>query len=102
MVTQADGSQVAQSLTQLGITEIRLTDGLMINGRSTFMMNGVTGTVVSAVLMAETQGYRAVEAMSLALVDLGLWLASEFHLCNYCAPRSKQIHFGREVLICTH
>lgn len=46
MVTQA-----AQSLTQLGITEIRLTedatqisltDGSMINGQSISVMNGVT------------------------------------------------------------
>ena len=73
MVTQADGSQVAQSLTQLGITEIRLTedatqislpDGSMIDGQSTFVMNGVTGTVASAVLMAEVQGYRVVEAVT--------------------------------------
>lgn len=57
MVTQADGSQVAQSLTQLGITEIRLTgdatkimltDGSMINGQASFVMNRVTRTVTSA------------------------------------------------------
>ncbi len=78
MVTQADGSQIAQSLTQLGITEIRLTedatkitltDGSMINGQSSFVMNGVTRTVASAVLMAETQGYRVVEAVTLSGTD---------------------------------
>jgi hypothetical protein len=46
MVTQADSALVVPSLTQLGITEIRLTedatriglpDGSMIDGQSTFV-----------------------------------------------------------------
>ncbi len=94
MVTQADGSQIAQSLTQLGITEIRLTedatkitltDGSMINGQSSFVMNGVTRTVASAVLMAETQGYRVVESVSLSGTDQVVYVW-------------ERAYFGRQVV----
>ena len=66
MVTMADGSQEAQTLTQLGITsidltgdttDIRLPDGSVITGQSTFTMNGVQMTAADVTLMAEAQGY---------------------------------------------
>jgi hypothetical protein len=57
MVTQAEGSQVVQSLTQLGITQISLpedatqislSDGSMINGRYTLARDGVTRTEIGS------------------------------------------------------
>ena len=53
MVTNADGTQSAQTLTQLGISEINLRpdtthialdDGSAITGQTTFVMNGATQT----------------------------------------------------------
>lgn len=79
-MTLADGVQVAQSLPQLRISEISLTedgtlfsltDDSMINRQSTFVMNGVTGTVASAVQMAETQGYRVVETVNIVGIFRG-------------------------------
>ena len=67
MVTQADGTQVAMTLAELGITEINLNadatnitlpDGSKITGTATFIMNGQTRTLADTILMAEAQGYR--------------------------------------------
>jgi hypothetical protein len=84
MVTQANGAQVAQSLTQLGITEIRLTedatriglpDGGVINGQSAFVENGVTPMVTSAVLMAAVQGNRYCSFLdSNTSTSFGYWI----------------------------
>lgn len=67
MVTQADGSQLAQTLAQLNITEIDLTgdatqielpDGSVITGTTTFTYaNGSTGTVGELTLRASARGY---------------------------------------------
>ena len=66
MVTKPDGSQEAQTLGQLGIssidltgdtTHIRLPDGSVITGQSTFTMGGVQMTAADVTLMAEAQGY---------------------------------------------
>ncbi len=78
MVTGADGSKTVQTLAALGITEINLTedatqitlaDGSAVQGQSTFVMNGVTRTVASTLLMAEALGHRVVEAISTAGSD---------------------------------
>jgi hypothetical protein len=67
MVTNADGTQTAKTLQELGITEINLNadvalitlpDGSQITGTATFLMNGQTRTLADTVLMAEAQGYR--------------------------------------------
>lgn len=68
LVTNADGSTTAKTLTELGITSINLTadttrielpDGSMITGQTSFTRsNGSTGTVANATLVAEAQGYR--------------------------------------------
>jgi Ca2+-binding RTX toxin-like protein len=67
MVTNADGTQTAKTLAELGITEINLNaavalvtlpDGSQITGTSTFTMNGQTRTLVDTILMAEAMGYR--------------------------------------------
>jgi hypothetical protein len=67
MVTNADGTQQAMTLAELGITEINLNadvalvtlpDGSQITGTATFLMNGQTRTLADTVLAAEAQGYR--------------------------------------------
>ncbi|WP_263846350.1 FG-GAP-like repeat-containing protein [Roseobacter sinensis] len=68
LVTNADGSTTARTLTELGITSINLTadttrielpDGSMITGQTSFTRSdGSTGTVANATLVAEAQGYR--------------------------------------------
>jgi Ca2+-binding RTX toxin-like protein len=72
MVTNADGTQTVKTLAgingpnQQGITEIdltgdtteiRLPDGSVITGQSTFTMGGVERTAADVTLMAEAQGY---------------------------------------------
>jgi len=74
MVTKADGTTVAKTLAQLGITEIdlmgdatriELPDGSMITGKTTFTRaNGSSGTVADMILTAEADGYRMDEAQS--------------------------------------
>ncbi len=68
LVTNADGSTTAKTLTEEGITSIDLTadttrielpDGSMITGQTSFTRSdGSTGTVANATLVAEAQGYR--------------------------------------------
>jgi hypothetical protein len=67
MVTNADGTQQAMTLAELGITEINLNaavalvtlpDGSKITGTATFLMNGQNRTLADTVLAAEAQGYR--------------------------------------------
>jgi hypothetical protein len=68
MVTNADGTQTAKTLQELGITEINLNadvalitlpDGSQITGTAKFTReDGSTGTLADTVLMAEAQGYR--------------------------------------------
>jgi hypothetical protein len=66
MVTKPDGTQEAQSLTALGITEIVLTDdlttveysdGSRVIGQTTFVRNGVTGIASNMALATEAMGY---------------------------------------------
>ena len=63
MVTNADGTTTAKTLTELGITEIdlrpdatniELPDGSVITGQTTFVRNGVTRTVADTVFVACT------------------------------------------------
>ncbi len=65
LVTNADGSTTAQTLTALGITEIdlrpdtkqtELPDGSVITGQTTFVMGGTTRTSANGALMAEGLG----------------------------------------------
>ncbi|MEZ5751019.1 MAG: hypothetical protein R3D60_03290 [Paracoccaceae bacterium] len=75
MVTKADGTTEAKTLSQLGITEIdlmgdatriELPDGSAITGKTTFKYaNGSTGTVADMILMADEDGVRIME-MNLA------------------------------------
>lgn len=68
LVTNADGAKTARTLTDLGITEINLTedstrivlpDGSVIEGQTTFTKSdGSTGTVASTALVAAAEGYR--------------------------------------------
>jgi hypothetical protein len=73
LVTNADGTTTAQTLAQLGITEINLLpdttkitlpDGSEITGQSTFVLSGVTRTAGDVTLVSEAQGYRVVQAMA--------------------------------------
>jgi Ca2+-binding RTX toxin-like protein len=74
LVTNADGSTTAQTLAQLGITEINLTadatrivlpDGSVITGQTTFTRaDGTTGTVANTTLIAEADGHRVVQVTS--------------------------------------
>ncbi|WFE88607.1 DUF4214 domain-containing protein [Roseibium porphyridii] len=68
LVTLADGSTVAKTLAELGITAIDLTadatnielaDGSVITGKTTFTRSdGTTGTVGDMLLASEAQGHR--------------------------------------------
>ncbi len=69
MATNADGTIVAKTLAQLGITEIKLTpdatqielpDGSVITGQSTFLCNGVIRTVADTTLSTDAEGHRVV------------------------------------------
>ncbi|WP_217356583.1 FG-GAP-like repeat-containing protein [Ruegeria atlantica] len=72
LVTQADGSLVAMTLDELGITSIDLTadathielpDGSVITGQTTFTKSdGTTGTVADTLLVSNTQSYRIEES----------------------------------------
>ena len=74
LVTDTDGSTEAKTLAQLNITSINLTadathielpDGSMITGQTTFTYtDGSTGKVATATLMAEAQGYRVEQIVS--------------------------------------
>jgi hypothetical protein len=74
LVTNPDGSTTVKTLTQLGITEINLTedttrielpDGSVIEGQTTFTRsNGTTGTVASTSLVAEADGHRVTEVVT--------------------------------------
>lgn len=68
MVTNADVSQTAMTLAQLGITqinlktdaiEIRFADGSVITGQSTFVRNGVVQTAGAVTLVTEADGKRS-------------------------------------------
>ncbi len=68
MVTNADGSIVSKTLAELGITaldltadatNIELSDGSVITGKTTFTRSdGTTGTVGDMLLASEAQGHR--------------------------------------------
>ncbi len=72
LVTNVDGSTTVKTLTQLGITEINLTadatnielsDGSVITGKTTFKRSdGTTGTVGDMSLAAEAKGYRVEQS----------------------------------------
>ncbi|WP_103225272.1 hypothetical protein [Roseibium marinum] len=74
MVTLADGSTVSRTLAELGITEIDLTadasnielsDGSVITGKTTFTRSdGTTGTVGDMLLAAEAEGHRVEQVES--------------------------------------
>jgi Ca2+-binding RTX toxin-like protein len=74
MVTNADGSQTAMTLTQLGITSIDLkadltdvqyTDGSEVTGQTTFTRsNGTTGTVANTVLATDPNGYAVTQTVT--------------------------------------
>ena len=73
MVTNANGSQTASTLTARGITEIDLTpnathielpDGSVITGQSTFVIGGVTRTVANTTLVSEANGYRLEQTLT--------------------------------------
>ncbi|WP_299082834.1 DUF4214 domain-containing protein [uncultured Ruegeria sp.] len=72
LVTQPDGSLVAKTLDELGITSIDLTadatnielpDGSVITGTTTFTWSdGSTGTVADTLLVSDTASYRIEES----------------------------------------
>ncbi|WP_368039866.1 beta strand repeat-containing protein, partial [Ruegeria atlantica] len=72
LVTLPDGSLVAKTLDELGITSIDLTadatnielpDGSVITGQTTFTKSdGTTGTVADTTLVSNTQSYRIEES----------------------------------------
>ncbi|WP_299083231.1 FG-GAP-like repeat-containing protein [uncultured Ruegeria sp.] len=74
LVTQPDGSLVAMTLDELGITSIDLTadatnielpDGSVITGTTTFTKSdGSTGTVADTMLVSDTASYRIEESES--------------------------------------
>ncbi|MCV0426756.1 MAG: DUF4214 domain-containing protein, partial [Roseibium sp.] len=74
MVTNADGSTSAKTLAELGITEIDLTadatnielsDGSVITGKTTFKRaDGTTGTAGDMLLAAEAEGHRVEQVES--------------------------------------
>ncbi|WP_173006101.1 DUF4214 domain-containing protein [Labrenzia sp. THAF82] len=74
LVTLADGSTVAKTLVELGITAIDLTadatnielaDGSVITGKTTFTRSdGTTGTVGDMLLASEAQGHRVEQVES--------------------------------------
>jgi Ca2+-binding RTX toxin-like protein len=73
MVTNADGTVTAKTLTELGITEIKLTpdathielpDGSVITGKTSFTQNGVTKTVADTSLSMDAEGHRVVRVES--------------------------------------
>ncbi|WP_299893220.1 DUF4214 domain-containing protein [uncultured Ruegeria sp.] len=80
LVTQPDGSLVAMTLDELGITSIDLTadatnielpDGSVITGTTTFTWSdGSTGTVADTMLVSETASYRIEETETIA--DTGI------------------------------
>ncbi|MDX8348802.1 calcium-binding protein [Cognatiyoonia sp. IB215446] len=74
LVTNADGSTTAKTLTELGIvsidltpdaTNIELPDGSVITGQTTFTRDdGSTGTVADVTLIAEADGHRLEQVES--------------------------------------
>lgn len=74
MVTNADGSQTARTLAELGIVEIglkgdatsiALPDGSVITGQASFTKaDGTTGTVADVTLVADAEGRRVVQVES--------------------------------------
>jgi hypothetical protein len=75
MATNPDGTMEAKTLSQLGITEINLTanatqrlfsDGSAITGEAKFIINGQARTVANTRLVAESEGYRVEETLSVA------------------------------------
>ncbi|GHC66443.1 DUF4214 domain-containing protein [Neogemmobacter tilapiae] len=73
MVTQADGTVIAQTLGDLGITAINLNpdathielpDGSVITGKTTFTQNGVTRMVADTTLSMDAEGHRVVRVES--------------------------------------
>ena len=73
MVTDDHGTQSAQSLSSLGITEIDLktnateihfADGSEITGQTTFTINGQTRTAATVTLVSEADGHRVVQSTS--------------------------------------
>lgn len=74
LVTNADGSTTAKTLAQLGITSInlrpdathiKLPDGSVITGQTTFTRSdGTTGTAADVTLVAEADGYRLEQVES--------------------------------------
>ena len=74
LVTNADGSQTARTLTELGIreigllgdaTHIALPDGSVITGQASFTRtNGTTGTVADVILVADAEGRRVVQTIT--------------------------------------
>lgn len=75
MVTNADGTSTLKTLAQLGITsidlvsnnqEIRLSDGSLIHGTSTYTRsNGTTGRAGDVTLVYEEQGYVVTKVVTL-------------------------------------
>jgi trimeric autotransporter adhesin len=86
MVTNADGSQTAKTLAQLGITSINLkadltdvkyADGSEVTGQTTFTRSdGSTGTVANTVLAADAQGYAVTDSANDNTVQCRLQKAS--------------------------
>ena len=73
MVTNADGSQTAKTLGELGITEIDLktdatlitfADGSQITGQTNFTMGGVIRTAAAVTLVSEAGGYKVEKVVS--------------------------------------
>ncbi|MEM5585968.1 calcium-binding protein [Roseibium sp. AS2] len=75
LVTNADGSTTSKTLAELGITEIDLTadasqielsDGSVITGKTTFTRSdGTTGTVGDMLLASEAEGHRVTQVESI-------------------------------------
>lgn len=109
MVTNADGSTTAKTLTELGITSIdliadathiELPDGSVITGQTTFTRsNGTTGTVGDTILAAEARGHRVdqtetTDGSGNRVVTLTAFAADgriEYEIHSVTAPDGSQI-----------
>jgi hypothetical protein len=73
MVTNADGTIVAKTLAELGITaidlradatRIELPDGSVITGQSSFIRNGIARTAADTTLAMSAEGHRVVRVVT--------------------------------------
>ena len=101
LVTQADGSQIVQTLTQAGITEINLkadqtniqyADGSAVTGQTSFTRaNATTGTVANMLLATESQGHAVTTSTSTDVNGNRVVINTAFGLDGAIAHISKSV-----------